>query len=176
MLASKQDQEAKSEYENNMDSPNNLKGFLEASIPQKHKGDTKNNHYILETVCQIEPNVSPHTIEHDRRSLEMNKDSVDGNINRRFKNRSQKFDYNRKSSWGEGSLNNESYILNPSTNLNPLTQNKVNERSHGSSDITEKHFKDGMVPPKSYTKISYIKKNISFDEWTVSPIPQAHHV
>ena len=102
----------------------------------------------------------------------MNKDSVDGNINRRIKNRSQKFDYNQKSPNEAEDSNNKSYILNPSTNLNPHTQIKMYEKSRDSSDVTEKHFKDGKNPPKSYTKISYLKKNISFDDCSVSPIPQ----
>lgn len=138
-----------------------LKEFLEARMPiKKRREESKNTHYAIETVGQIDPE-SP---DYCKGSMDMNNDSVGGGTYRKIRNQSQKVNYNTKTEREETISNrNNSRLLNPSSNANPETQVKHYVKT-GSSDTTERKYKEKGGKPKCFTKVSYLKKNISFDD------------
>lgn len=149
---------------------NELKGYLESSIPRKNKKEDSKHVYALETVGQIEGESPDHSHE-ERKSFISQRSSARGKIERRYEPQSQRFDYPANSMMARNSsIHNDTRVLNPSTRIDNQTRNQNHEQTN-SSDTTQKNFNEKEEPPKCYTKVSYLRKQISFDDCNVSPIP-----
>lgn len=152
---------------------NELKGYLESRIPRKKKEDSRQM-YAIETVGQIDGELSDQSRE-ERKSFSSQQSSTGGKPGRRYEPQSQQFDYAANSIIPRDfSIPNDNRVLNPSTRIDNQTRNQ-NYEGTNSSDTTQKNFNKMKEPPKSYTKVSYLKKQISFDDCNVSPIPGPSH-
>jgi len=143
---------------------NDLKGFLESSIPKKRK----NQLYAIETMENVNKN-SLDKSDEEIKSLRSHKsESFTNNSGKHKRMQSQKYDYQVHTPGAKVDCSQSpSNILHPSTRVENREQNK-SDLDANSSDTTEKKGKES-----SRSKVSYSKERVlNYQENSISPIPQ----